>query len=125
MADKNMVIIYDDKKNGTVQIAEDVLASIVGLAATEIDGVASLGGNITNDKIGHIRRKAILRGVKVDVLEGVASVRIILHMKYGFSIPEVTRQVQERVKAALENMTGLEVADVNVSVAEVVVDETK
>jgi uncharacterized alkaline shock family protein YloU len=125
MADKNMVTIYDDKKNGTVQIAEDVLASIVGLAATEIDGVASLGGNITNDKIGHIRRKAILRGVKVDVLEGVASVRIIINMNYGFSIPDVTRQVQERVKSALENMTGLEVSDVNVSVAEVVVDASK
>lgn len=125
MADKNMVTIYDDKNNGTVQIAEDVLASIVGLAATEIEGVASLGGNITNDRIGHIRRKAILRGVKVDVLEGVASVRIIINMNYGYSIPDVTRQVQERVKSALENMTGLEVSDVNVSVAEVVVDASK
>lgn len=125
MADKYMITIYDDKKNGTVQIAEDVLASITGLAATEVEGVASLGGNITNDKIGHIRRKAIFRGVKVDVLEGVASVRIIINMKYGYSIPDVTRQVQERVKSALENMTGLEVSDVNVSVAEVVVDTAK
>ncbi|MGI6118656.1 MAG: Asp23/Gls24 family envelope stress response protein [Bilifractor sp.] len=125
MADKNMVTIYDDKNKGTVAIAEDVLASIVGLAATEVEGVAALGGNITNEKIGHIRRKTIFRGVKVDVLEGVASVRAIIYIRYGYSIPDVTRQVQERVKSALENMTGLKVSDVNISVAEVVMDQAE
>ena len=57
------------------------------------------------------------KGVKVDVLEGVVTVSLALNLKYDYSIMEVTKKVQEKVKNAVENMTGLEVADVNIKVA--------
>lgn len=122
---KNIFTIYSDKENGSAQITDEVLANIAGLAATEIEGVHSLGGGITADKIGRIRKKSIFRGVQVDVLEQVASVRVIIYMRYGYNIPDTTRKVQDRVKSTLENMTGLEVADVNVSVAGVAAEDQK
>lgn len=123
MADsKNLFTIYNDEKMGTAKITDEVLSCIAGLAATEVDGVVSLGGNITADKIGKIKRKQIFRGVKVDVKEREASVRVIINVKYGFSLQETTKQVQDRIKSSLENMTGLTVSDVNVSVAEVILD---
>ena len=90
---------------------------IAALAATEVDGVASMAGNITNEVIGKLGIKNLSKGVKVDVLEGVVTVSLALNLKYDYSIMEVTKKVQEKVKNAVENMTGLEVADVNIKVA--------
>lgn len=82
-----------------------------------MDGVASMAGNITNEVIGKLGIKNLSKGVKVDVLEGVVTVSLALNLKYDYSIMEVTKKVQEKVKNAVENMTGLEVADVNIKVA--------
>lgn len=120
---RNTYTIYDDNTVGTVQIADEVVAIIAGLAATEVDGVASMGGNITNELVGKLGMKSLSKGVKVEVLEGVVSVRLALNIKYGYSIPDTSQKVQEKVKAAIENMTGLEVADVNIRVAGVEVLE--
>ena len=117
--------LYEKDKIGEVQIADEVVAIIAGLAATEVDGVVSMAGNITNDTVGKLGMKNLSRGVKVEVLEGVVSVRLALNIRYGYSIPETCQKVQEKVKAAIENMTGLEVADVNISIAEVVLEGTK
>lgn len=117
--------IYDDEGIGTVQIADEVVAIIAGLAATEVEGVASMAGNITNELVGKLGMKNLSRGVKVEVLEGVVSVRLALNIRYGYSIPETSQKVQEKVKTAIENMTGLEVADVNISIADVVLEESK
>lgn len=100
-----------------VKIADEVVAIIAALAATEVDGVASMAGNITNEVIGKLGIKNLSKGVKVDVLEGVVTVSLALNLKYDYSIMEVTKKVQEKVKNAVENMTGLEVADVNIKVA--------
>lgn len=67
--------------------------------------------------------KSLSKGVKVDVLEGIVTVSLALNLKYGYQIKDITSQVQEKVKAAIENMTGLEVADVNIRVAGVDVPE--
>ena len=100
-----------------VKIADEVVAIIAALAATEVDGVASMAGNITNEVIGKLGIKNLSKGVKVDVLEGVVTVSLALNLKYNYSIIDVTARVQEKVKNAVENMTGLEVADVNIKVA--------
>lgn len=76
-----------------------------------------MAGNITNEVIGKLGIKNLSKGVKVDVLEGVVTVSLALNIKYNYSIVEVTGKVQEKVKNAVENMTGLEVADVNIKVA--------
>ena len=102
---------------GEVQIAEEVITIIAGLAATEVEGVCSMGGNITKELVSRLGMKNLSKGVKVDVLEGVVTVSLALNMKYNYSIMDVSAKVQEKVKSAVENMTGLEVADVNVKVA--------
>ena len=102
---------------GEVKIADEVVGIIAALAATEVEGVASMAGNITNELISRLGMKNLSKGVKVDVLECVVTVSLALNMKYNYSIMDVSAKVQEKVKSAVENMTGLEVADVNVKVA--------
>lgn len=123
--ERNTYTIQNDASLGEVKIADEVVAIIAGLAATEVEGVVSMAGNITNDIVGKLGMKNLSRGVKVEVLEGVVSVRLALNIRYGYSIPETSQKVQEKVKAAIENMTGLEVADVNISITDVVLDQTK
>ncbi|WP_306479667.1 Asp23/Gls24 family envelope stress response protein [Mediterraneibacter sp.] len=115
--ERNTYTIQNDASLGEVKIADEVVAIIAALAATEVDGVASMAGNITNEVIGKLGIKNLSKGVKVDVLEGVVTVSLALNLKYDYSIMEVTKKVQEKVKNAVENMTGLEVADVNIKVA--------
>ena len=115
--ERNAYTIQNDASLGEVKIADEVVAIIAALAATEVDGVASMAGNITNEVIGKLGIKNLSKGVKVDVLEGVVTVSLALNLKYDYSIMEVTKKVQEKVKNAVGNMTGLEVADVNIKVA--------
>lgn len=115
--ERNTYTIQNDASLGEVKIADEVVAIIAALAATEVEGVASMAGNITNEVIGKLGIKNLSKGVKVDVLEGVITVSLALNLKYNYNIMDVTGKVQEKVKNAVENMTGLEVADVNIKVA--------
>lgn len=115
--ERNIYTIQNDASKGEIKIADEVVAIIAALAATEVEGVASMAGNITNELIGKLGMKNLSKGVKVDVLEGVVTVSLALNLKYNYSIVEVSARVQEKVKNAIENMTGLEVADVNIKVA--------
>ena len=111
--------VYEKEKLGEVQIADEVVAIIAGLAATEVEGVDSMAGNITNELVGKLGMKNLSKGVKVDVTEEHVSVDLSLNLKYGYNIPEVGEKVQDRVKSAIENMTGLSVLDVNIRIASV------
>lgn len=115
--ERNTYTIHQDPNLGEVKIADEVVAIIAALAATEVEGVASMAGNITNDLIARLGMKNLSRGVKVDVLEGIVTVSLALVLKYGYSIMDVSAKIQEKVKAAVENMTGLTVADVNIRIA--------
>ena len=115
--------LYEKEKIGEVQIADEVVAIIAGLAATEVEGVDSMAGNITNELIGKLGMKNLSKGVKVDVTEEHVSVDLSLNIRYGYNIPSVSEQVQEKVSTAIENMTGLTVLDVNVKIAGVNMDE--
>ena len=115
--ERNIYTIQNDASTGEIKIADEVVAIIAALAATEVEGVASMAGNITNELIGKLGMKNLSKGVKVDVLEGIVTVSLALNLKYNYSIVEVSARVQEKVKNAIENMTGLEVADVNIKVA--------
>jgi uncharacterized alkaline shock family protein YloU len=106
-----------ENNRGEIIIADEVIAVITGLAAMEVEGVASLAGNATRELISKIGIKTLSKGVKVDVLEDVVTIDAALNLKYGFNIKTVSEKVQEKVKVAVENMTGLKVADVNIRVA--------
>ena len=117
--------IYDDQTIGKVQIADEVVAIIAGLAATEVEGVASMAGNITNELVSELGMKNLSKGVKVEVTDDSVEVNLSLNIAYGYSIPEVSNRVQERVKAAIENMTGLQVLEVNIRIASVDMENSK
>lgn len=109
--------LKENKGKGQVQIADEVVAIIAGLAATEVEGVASMAGNITNELVGKLGMKNLAKGVRVEVSPESVIVDMALNMKYGYSIPKTSKTVQEKVKTAIENMTGLTVAEVNIRIA--------
>ena len=121
----NSYSIHERVNIGEVRVADEVVAIIAGLAATEVDGVESMAGNITNELVSKLGMKNLSKGVKVYVNNRTVAVDLALNIKYGFEIPKVSANVQEKVKSAIENMTGLEVADVNIKVAGIVMDEEK
>lgn len=98
---------------GQVQIADEVVAIIAGLAATEVEGVASMAGNITNELVSKLGKKSLSKGIRVKVEDGIVNVNVALNIAYGYSVPKTCKKVQEKVKAAIENMTGLEVEKVD------------
>ena len=110
---------------GEVQIADEVVSIIAGLAATEVEGVASMAGNITNELVSKLGMKNLSKGVKIEIIDGVVTVDLTLNIEYGRNILETSKKVQEKVKSAIENMTGLEVADVNIHIASVDMDSEK
>ena len=110
---------------GEVHIADEVVAIVAGLAATEVEGVSSMAGNITNEIVSKLGMKNLSKGIFVEVLDNEVKVDVAINIAYGYSIPEVSKKVQDRVKSAIENMTGLEVADVNIHIASVDMENEK
>ncbi len=113
--------LLDEGNVGEVQIADEVVAIIAGLAATEVEGVASMAGNITNELVGKLGMKNLSKGVKVEITSDSVIVDMALNMEYGYNIPKTSENVQERVKTTIENMTGLSVSEVNVRIAGVAI----
>ena len=105
---------------GNIHIAEEVLASIAGAAAVEVAGVSGLSANFSSDIAELLGKKNQGKGVHIRVEEDKISVDVSVLMAYGHTIPEVGKAVQDNIKNAMEAMTGLDIASVNVSVAGVV-----
>ena len=110
---------------GQVQIADEVVAIIAGLAASEVEGVASMAGNITNELVSKLGKKSLSKGIRVKVEDGIVNVNVALNIAYGYSVPKTCKKVQEKVKAAIENMTGLEVEKVDIQIANVSISKEK
>ena len=101
---------------GKINIADEVIATIAGTAAMEVEGVASMVGNIS-DIAELLGKKNLSKGVKLEVNEQEASIELNLFIKSGYKIPEVCTDVQDRVKTAVEIMSGLKVVEVNVNIS--------
>ena len=125
MAEDRKGFKIKDDKLGEVKIADEVVAIIAGLAATEVEGVSSMAENITNELVSKLGMKNLSKGIRVEVALGVVKVAVSLKIAYGYAIPQVSSKVQERVKNAIENMTGLEVSGVNVRIASVDMGKSK
>lgn len=108
---------------GEVRIADDVVAMIAGYAALETDGVTSLAGNATGELLNRVGVKTLQKGAKVEVVDHVVSVELAVILCYGYNIPATSSKIQEKVKSAIETMTGLEVSDVNIRIAGVEMDK--
>lgn len=101
---------------GNIHISEEVLAGIAAAAALEVDGVSGLSANLGSDIAELLGKKSLAKGVHVKMEEDTVQIELSVMMAYGHTIPEMGRAIQDGVKAAVENMTGLEVSAVNVNV---------
>ena len=110
-------MINEEEKIGKISIADGVVASIAGIAAIEVEGVSKLTGNISKELVAKLGKKNLANGVKVEITDGNVVVDVSLEVEYGTSIKKVSEGVQEKVKQAIENMTGLHVRVVNVVVS--------
>ena len=108
---------------GEVRIADDVVGNIAAIAATEIEGVAATVGNMTKELVSRMGIRNRSKGVRVVIDGNIVTVDLALIMKYGYNIPITSKQVQERVKSAIENMTGLTVSNVAIRIAGVDMSE--
>jgi uncharacterized alkaline shock family protein YloU len=108
--------MMESDQSGLVRISDDVVATIAGLAAMETPGIAAMSGGISEGLAKKLSGRNVQKGVSVEVgqLEAAIDLRVIVH--YGSRIQEVGRVLQENVRAAVENMTGLQVVEVNVKV---------
>ena len=108
---------------GEVRIADDVVGNIAAIAATEIEGVAGTVGNATKELMSRMGFNPKSRGVKVVIDKNMVTLDMALFMKYGYNIPVTSKQVQERVKTSVENMTGLTVVNVGIRIVGIDMEE--
>lgn len=121
--DRQLLKIHETKDVGSVHIADEVIAIIAGMAATEVEGVAGMVGKFTGELVELLGKKNLSKGVLVSVGEGFVTLELSIIIELGVQVLEVTKAVQEKVKNAVETMTGLEVQDVNIKVAGVNVEK--
>ena len=125
MAENRKAYMIKEDNLGEVHIADEVIAIIAGLAATEVEGVSSMAGNITNELVSRLGMKNLSKGIKVEIENDTVRVDVALNISFGYVIPDVSVKVQERVKSAVENMTGLKVESVNIRIAAVDMKKSK
>ena len=104
-------------ENDGIQISNDVVAVIAGVAVSEVQGVAGMAGGFAGG-ISEVfsGKKNLAKGIKADIEDGKAKLDVNIIVEYGSRIPDVAFEIQNRVKKAVENMTGLVVEEVNVHV---------
>lgn len=109
----------DENPNGTVSFATEVVATIAGLAATEVEGVASMSSQNGGfaDMFTRKNSRNFTKGVRIDLNGNRVTVDITIVVDYGSPVPDVARNIQENVKKAIETMSGLEVHAVDVHVS--------
>ena len=108
---------------GNIHISEEVLAVIAAAAALEVEGVGGLAANLGTDLAELLGKKTLSRGIRLEVAEENVTVDVNILVKYGHTIPEVGRAVQEAVMSSIEATSGLTVEAVNVNVGGVIFDK--
>ena len=96
-------VLNDDNQIGDVKISNEAIGVIASIAAKEVEGVDSMAGRLT-------------KSAKMDIKDGIVTAEVSIIMKNGYNVPDVSVKVQERIKSAIESMTGLTVATVNVKI---------
>ena len=117
---KNEEIMIDEqekKEANGIKISNDVIAVIAGVAVSEVSGVASMSGGFAGGITEALKgKKNLAKGIKVEATEKEAKIDVNIIVEFGSRIPDVAFEIQNRVKKAVENMTGIKVTDVNVNV---------
>lgn len=116
-------LVSDQPRDDKVKISEEVIATIAGIAASETENLASMSGGFVDGIAGILGRKSMGKGIKVEMKENQVSIDLSIVMQYGCKIHEVARDMQSRVREAVESMTGMQVSAVSVHVLGVSVDK--
>lgn len=109
--------IYEDKDGNTVQISEDVIASIAAMSMKDIKGVYAVGTSMKNGLMEKLGWEDLAKGVTVDVLEDGVIVDVVISVNFDKKIMEVSREIQEKIQSTIKDMTDMDVIAVNVRVA--------
>jgi uncharacterized alkaline shock family protein YloU len=109
-------MVLSEQSHGAIRIADEVVSIIAGLATLEVAGIAGMSGGFVGGIAEILGKRNLSKGVKVAVGETETAIDLYVITDYGVSIPDVAKAVQKNVKTAIENMTGLEVVQVNVHV---------
>ena len=104
-------------QNNNIKIADDVVAVIAGVAVSEVQGVFGMSGGFAGG-ISEVLsgKKNLAKGIKVEVTDKTTKIDVNIIVEYGTRIPDVAYEIQNKVKKAVETMTGLTVTEVNVHV---------
>lgn len=105
-----------EEQNGSISFANDVVATIAGLATVEIEGVVGMSGGFSGGLAELLGRKNLTKGVKVEVGKEECAVDLFIVVEYGAEIPAMCEKIQASVKKAVETMTGLRVVETNVHI---------
>nr|WP_219914635.1 Asp23/Gls24 family envelope stress response protein [Thalassobacillus sp. CUG 92003] len=108
--------VSDGSQLGVVEIAPEVIEVIAGIAATEVNGVASMRGNFASGVVERLGKKNHGKGVKVELREDGILIDIYVIMDFGISIPDTAQKIQDNTRQALKNMTALEISEINIHV---------
>jgi uncharacterized alkaline shock family protein YloU len=122
--EKNLVIENKEivaENDESIKISNDVVASIAGVAVSEVPGVYGMAGGITEI----FGKKGLTKGIKVEVGEKETKIDVNIIVEYGARIPDVAFEIQNRVKKAVETMTGLKVANVNIHIQGINIPEKR
>ena len=114
---ENREYISREEELGNINISEEVLSAIAAAAALEVEGVAGFGAGAGNDVSAVVNRKSLAKNIRLSMENDDVCVGVAVLVKYGHVVPDVAKEVQEAVKSALENTSGLNVVGVNVTVA--------
>ena len=117
--EKTTTKLGGDPSKGEILIADDVVAMIAALAAGETDGVSNVGNTYTSEIMSRVGVHDKTKGVKVDIKENIVKISLSITIMNGYSIPDISQQVQKKVKNSVENMTGMTVKCVNIRVVDV------
>ncbi|ENH97432.1 hypothetical protein J416_05448 [Gracilibacillus halophilus YIM-C55.5] len=116
MAENHLLTVDEHPELGKVEIAPDVLEVIAGIATTEISGVSGMRGNFASGVAERFGKKAHGKGIKVELLDKGVMIDVYVVIDYGYSIPEIAGKIQANVRQAIENMTAIEIKEINVHV---------
>ena len=109
--------IYEDKDGNTVQISEDVIASIAAMSMKDIKGVYAVGTGVKNGIMERLGWEDLAKGVTVEVLEDGVIVDVVITVNFDKKIMDVSKEIQDKIQTTIKDMTDMDVIAVNVRVA--------
>lgn len=108
--------VQEEQQYGTIKIADEAVATIASMAAAHVAGVAGMSGGMASGISEKLGKKNLSKGVKVDVEDNTVVIALYLFVEFGVKIPQLAHEIQNEVRNTVENMTGLQVKEVNIHV---------